>query len=625
MRDAGTVQAQPAGGLLADFSDGPFRCDLDGQCRVHLDRPMPFLVLNRHAGQGSSLARRIAIISPANFTWPASDAGDAHAPGSIADIIEQERPQFGAFLLISLYDLPRDHGLDDESPELEAFRFCLSASADDAAQAAVRRLEAALGQVCIDLRRPEIEFVSQAYAEPGVEALLAHRPGVSHISVGLPQNYRIPGEEGIYPQVFHELEITVFDALLQCVAAFSEHATGEQVAHYRSFGRSAFIEAAVNADRALGQISRSFDFLLGVSPINTVQAFERFRADGCRKAPVFRYRPLPVSPEDQKRRLYAIDIRAAEDPVLETLFREKQLELDRQLMMLQCRNTSDFRLASLMLYGGVEPQLLDHARQILVRYDGSRGPSGTPSAWVDCHVVRRAAEKLVQDYVALLPGFEADIQLREDIAPGLMVSGQSLLISTATRMRRDRMDALLQHEVSVHLLTCVNGNAQGLTIFGTGLAGYEGIQEGLGVFAEYAVGGMTPARMRLLAARVVAVDAMLGDADFVETFRLLHEQYGFSERGAFNIVARVFRSGGLTKDAIYLRGLKQVFDFIAAGNDLDPFWFGKIAERHVPVVNELLSRGMLSPPGVLPAFLSRPEAMRNIERVRTAPSWLQLI
>jgi uncharacterized protein (TIGR02421 family) len=277
-----------------------------------------------------------------------------------------------------------------------------------------------------------------------------------------------------------------------------------------------------------------------------------------------------------------------------------------------------------MLYGPVEPQLLDQAREILQRH-ADQGPRARKDEMVDCHAVQRAAEQLVRDYTAQLPGFRADIQLREDIAPGLMVSGQSLLISTSTRMRRDRMDALLQHEISVHLLTCVNGNAQGLSIFGTGLAGYEGIQEGLGVFAEYAVGGMTAARMRLLAARVLAVDAMLNDANFVETFRLLHDQHGFSDRGAFNITARVYRSGGLTKDAIYLRGLKQVFDFLAGGNDLDPFWVGKIAERHVPMVNELLARGMLSPPGVIPSFLHRPEAIRNIERIRSAPSWLQLI
>ena len=49
------------------------------------------------------------------------------------------------------------------------------------------------------------------------------------------------------------------------------------------------------------------------------------------------------------------------------------------------------------------------------------------------------------------------------------------------------------------------------------------VQEGLGVFAECAVGGLTRARLRVLAARGVAVDAMLRGASIVETFRLLNK------------------------------------------------------------------------------------------------------
>ena len=177
----------------------------------------------------------------------------------------------------------------------------------------------------------------------------------------------------------------------------------------------------------------------------------------------------------------------------------------------------------------------------------------------------------------------------------------------------------------MHVLTCINGRAQGLGIFGDGLAGYEGIQEGLGVFAEFAVDGLTDARLRLLAARVVAVDAMLQGATFTECHRLLADEHGFSHRGAFNIAARVYRSGGLAKDAIYLRGLRAVFDFLATGRDLDPFWFGKIAAHHVPVVDELLARGMLRAPAARPEFLSRPSAQRHVARIREGCSFIDLI
>lgn len=304
----------------------------------------------------------------------------------------------------------------------------------------------------------------------------------------------MPGEDGrIYPQVFHELESTVFDALLRAFAAYLAEATGGKAPQHRSLGRSSYIEAAVVADRELARISHSFDFLLGVSPINTVEQFERCR-DSDLPEPEFHYRPLTVDPGMAKRALYAIDLRAVEDPVLETLFRGKQQELDLQLTMLQCRNTPPFRHASVMLYGGVEADLLADAKAILARVDDA--PPAAGDCRIDAHEVRDAALAMLARYRHKVPAFKAEVCLREDLAPGLMVSGKRVLVSTATRMRRSRLDALLQHEIGVHVLTCINGGQQGLGIFGAGLAGYEGIQEGLGVFAEYLSGGLTASRLR---------------------------------------------------------------------------------------------------------------------------------
>src|SRR3546814_13850723 len=114
-----------------------------------------------------------------------------------------------------------------------------------------------------------------------------------------------------------------------------------------------------------------------------------------------------------------------------------------------------------------------------------------------------------------------------------MVSGRNLLISTATRMQRRRVDALLQHEVSIHLLTFINGDAQGLKIFRTVLAGYEGIQEGLGVFAESAVGGLTIQRSRLLAARVIVVAALIDGSGLIASLPLLRQDTGFGPPPSF--------------------------------------------------------------------------------------------
>lgn len=610
---------------VIDFAGaGAYRKILEGGGRAHVDRPLPFLILNRYSrADPDSLAKNVAATSSAYVTWT-ERACDREGRAAIGAIVRKLREKYERILLVSLYDLPRDENLDDEAPRLESFTFRISTSDDPAAQRAARCLEQALAAIEVDLRHPEIASISKAYFEPGIEELVGDGAGISHISLGLPQNYRVPGEDGIYPQLLHELTIGIFDALLQAFHAFFAAIASNPPTHHRALGRSSFIAAARTVDRKLDGISSAFDFLLSVSPINSRQAFEQFKACKYESPPAFRYRPLTIDPEVAKRRLYAIDLRRVEDPVLETLFAEKRRELDQQLTMLHSRNTPAFRYSSLMLYGPVERPLLDAAKDILDKVEPGGG-SAPDSEMVGAPAIRDAARRLVRGYREINYDFIAQVSLREDIAAGLMVSGRKLLISTATRMRRGRLDALLQHEVSIHLLTYINGNAQGLKIFRSGLAGYEGTQEGLGVFAECAVGALTPVRLRLLAARVVIVDAMIEGAGFIESFRLLREGYGFGARGAFNIAERVYRSGGLSKDAIYLRGFKKVLDLLAGGADLTPFWFGKIAARHVPVVEELELRGLLHRPRVTPEFLARPDAQARIAFMRTNPSLFELI
>lgn len=618
--DAATT-LRPAPRIDIALGSGAFRRTIGATGRAHVDRCLPFLILNRFApGDSDSLATRVATTSPAYVVWPGQ--ADREALAMVAAIAGRRNETRPRMLLVSLYDLARDEWLDDTDPELERFVCRIGVSADPAARAAAHCLEEALAKLSVDLRTCTIQHTPDGWFEPGIETLLQEERWLSHISLGLPQNYRVPGDNGIYPQLLHELTVGVFDALLQGCRAFIAAANPPAPRSHRALGRSAFIDAARKVDRKLFRIAKSFDFLLSVSPIDTAAAHDRFRAGGYDEEPVFHYRPLTVDPDVAKRALYAIDLRQVEDPVLETLFAEKRRELDQQFTMLACRNTPGFRYASLMLYGTVEPALRDAARDILanVRQHGARS-----DGVADAHAVCVAARDLIGRYRAANPAFRAKVGIRKDIAAGLMVSGHELMVSADTNMPEHRLPALLQHEISVHLLTCVNGAAQGLKIFESGLAGYEGVQEGLGVFAECAVGGMTAARLRLLAARVLVVDAMIDGAGFIDAFRLLHDEHGFSARGAFNIVARVYRSGGLAKDAIYLRGLKEVLDLLAAGCDLAPFWVGKIAARHLPIVEELSARGLLRPALSIPAFLDDPQARQRIEALRVIDSFADLL
>ena len=84
------------------------------------------------------------------------------------------------------------------------------------------------------------------------------------------------------------------------------------------------------------------------------------------------------------------------------------------------------------------------------------------------------------------------------------------------------------------------------------------------------VGGLSRSRMRVLAARVVGAHHMLDGASFIDTFRTLNRNYEFSQRTAYTIAMRLYRGGGLTKDAVYLRGLLQILRYLREGGELEP-------------------------------------------------------
>lgn len=595
MSDAATMPELHPG------EQGALRQPIGDGGRVHLDRWLPFLVVHRGDGGIGSLARRVAVNSPAYMVWAPDD--DALALPLLARLTAATEERLGAApLVFVLSDQPRPL-VSGKAPWLPKFMVEIGERGSPATGRSVTALEQAIEAICVDLRHCTVE--RDAAGAP-FDVPLA----VPAISLSLP-SIHLRADGGVYPQLEHELSVAFGDALLRAACAFLDDGQRTPPVHYRALGRQAFLAAAKSADRKLAKVARSFDFLLSVSPINTGEAFDRFLAARGEEPPHFRYRPLSVDPDHAKRTLYDIDLSILEDPLLERLLSEKRREIDQQLTMLATRNTPAFRPASTMLYGMVEPELLEDAHGLLEA--STSAPPGGES--VEAEEIASAARGLVDAYAALDERFAAEVEIRDDVS-GLMVSGPKLMVGRDSIMPAHRLDALLAHEVSVHLLTFFNGQAQGLKIFRSGLANYEGVQEGLGVFAEWAVDGLTRTRLRLLAGRVVAVDAMQRGADFIEVNRSLVRDHGFRRRGAFGIAARVFRSGGMAKDAIYLRGFRQVVDLVASGASLAPFWLGKIAPGHAPAIEELLLRGLVHQPLFTPEFLSRPATQARIARLR---------
>jgi uncharacterized protein (TIGR02421 family) len=377
--------------------------------------------------------------------------------------------------------------------------------------------------------------------------------------------------------------------------------------------------ADLAVDRQLADISDSFRFLLDVTPVNAEMARDLFLAS-MDDEPDFEYRALEDDPDVLRAELHAVDIGSVADHTLAHLVTAKRRELELKIDMLAARGAPDFRALSIELYGTVSPALLEHAEQLLDTLDPWEPEDRT---WLDSHAVARMAEEELDHYRLLDPDLSVHVEIRPDVS-GMMVADGNLLISPSIRVWVGRVVALLHHEIGTHVVTYVNGCHQPLRLLAGGLAGYEETQEGLALLAEHLCGGLTASRLRHIAARVVSVHRMVEGA----TFRELHDELvagGFSEVVAYRMAVRVFRSGGFTKDLVYLRGLLALLDHLAAGHDLEVLLLGKMPLSAAPLIEALRERGVLAEPRLRPRYLEDPSAGRRVAELRQPRSVVDLL
>ncbi len=609
------------------------RRNLPGQGRLRIDRQLPFLCVYRSPPDDDPGTQEL-VTSEAAYLHasgaPKYHAGIQKLCQQISDTMQEH---FGLFLLIEIWaqpdstaptpsDAPRVEDVDAGSPDFEVF-----CSEWSSLPATAEGFQSALEDITIMDRsaRVAIREVTQVQPPGRLPFNLScnHAASAGCVSVGIAVRpvYRSPAGQELYPMLLQELRSQLAWALRKAISQFTGATARGRVPHYHTLGPTALVQAVRLVDQQLCEVSESFDFLLQVTPINADQAWIDFQASGFTSEPMFQYRPLPYRINLLKRQLFDIEIERIEDPTLAYLFWQKQDEVDCELTALRHLDTPDFLHSSRQLYGDAEEELVSLAKSILQRSPSPLPTSPAASAaqrtvTVTLDEVVRQAREEIEYYQQQQSEFKATVEVCDHIASGIMVSHHRLLIADSLRLPAERVAPLLHHEIGTHLLTYFNGRLQPFRQLYAGLAGYEELQEGLAVLAEYLTGGLTANRLRSLAGRVLAAQSMTAGTGFQDTFAMLHETYGLSARKSFVTTLRAYRGGGMTKDVIYLRGLRDLLDYLAGGHDLEPLYVGKLGLQHLPYVQEMRRRGILKPPGVLPRFWNQPDARKRLDTCR---------
>jgi uncharacterized protein (TIGR02421 family) len=597
--------------------------------RLHIDRQLPFLCVYRRPADMPDPGTDILIKGEASYLVTTSSVrAKRDNTALITGIVEVLSRGPGAFLIIEVWSRTEPVSVIDEMNGRTAPSFRILVPPDRIPVETIQSLKNGLAQIVVSKKKAEVatSYAKRTWPEhypPLLPARDINRFNCYQIGLEVSPIFRDPVTREIFPFVLRKLHRGISSAIKKSAYQFSHKQTSLRPESYKSLGRRAVVKAVWEVDEKLAAISNELEFLLLVTPVNIEQSWHNFIKKHHEKEPVFYYRPIPVDPSLIKRQLYSIPFDRIEDPALSAIFHDKLIELELKLSMLMNRNTRNFFYGSMQLFGDLDEEITDLASRIVDRISPRSHEPGK-GLRVNATGFAERARREMDYYRGTAPWMESEVIIRDDIT-GLMVSNGNLYIGKRVSIPESRVEALINHEVGTHVLTYINGRDQPFQQLYCGLAGCDELQEGLAVLSEYLVGGLSPPRIRLLAGRVLAAGSLIDGATFIDTFRELHDRHGFSHRAAYSITSRIHRSGGFTKDSVYLRGLVNLVRFLRAGGDLTPLLVGKVSIGDIAVINELQHRKVLKPTLLMPGYIDSGQARKRLEDLRNGSQIFNLI
>jgi uncharacterized protein (TIGR02421 family) len=397
-----------------------------------------------------------------------------------------------------------------------------------------------------------------------------------------------------YPLVLEKIQQNLYVAVINAVKAFSKKL------QYKSTNKVTIqptnIEPIVSrVDQKLYKIAKYIETLHYVNPINIQQEKKRFLTQRGYE-PQFCYRQLKIDPYEIKEQLYRLPVSQIHDPQLRQLYRSVINTYATKIEMLAHIGKPDFLYNSLRYYGKPSQRDIDNALFLLHAKPFDIG--------------QFSAEKYTAEQVR--PRFEAaakamnlpcKVVVSSKLVAKAMVdnSRSTLLINKNAKFTEFDLNALIHHELGVHMVTTVNARQQPLKVFALGLPGNTFTQEGLAIYNEYRFGCINLKRLQQLSLRVFAVEMMATGHNFHYVFQRLTDDFCLGVDEAFGICTRVFRGGGFTKDYLYLSGFRDIVA-LAKQRSIDNLYIGKTGLKFIDTIDSLIDRGLLKKPENLPEF-----------------------
>ena len=394
-----------------------------------------------------------------------------------------------------------------------------------------------------------------------------------------------------FPKIIKALQQSLKKAILNNANFFNQkHSNWAHQAKAKLLDKT--MDASIlKVDKALFGLLKGFELLAFVNPINNTQEKKRFFKNKYTEQPEFKYKPIQINPFELKQELSNLRVQDISDVSIRHLYESVINSYFDKIDLLASLDTPKFLYNSLRYFGRPSKKDIQNAHYFLHLPEVSGEPKRSPSLGVEEAMV--SFKKGLERY-----GFQSKIEKSKRVISQVMVlnAKKTILFRPDAKFTRNQINALVEHEIGVHMVTTMNSNAQKLHLFNLGLPVNTMTQEGLAILAEYLSGNISMKRLKKLAYRVIVVDMMCSGADFIECFNFLVNDHGLDQDDAFSLVTRIFRGGGFTKDYLYLSGFVKILRFWQNDNDLEPLLVGKTSLDFYHTINEMIQREMVQKP-----------------------------
>lgn len=393
-----------------------------------------------------------------------------------------------------------------------------------------------------------------------------------------------------YPVIIQTIAKGMKNAILNDAARFANEYCNIKVKRKARLLNSDLQPELIKLDKELHQIVKNFEILGYVNPMNIEAEKKKFFRSNFSNNPAFKYRPLMIDPHVFKSKMYRLDVDVIEDVHIRQIYVDIINAYADKVDMLSTLGTENFLYNSLRYFG--EPSESDMANANFLLYCEEL-PQFKDEEMLPSTEVKKIFLEEGEKY-----GFKFKVEVVSSIpSDALVINSKRLMqLKKGAMFTPTRLKALLNHEIGVHMVTTMNAQEQPLRFLSLGLPKNTYTQEGLAIMSEYYSGCLTVTRLKELGLRVQAVKSLTKGNDFKTTFNQLYEEHKVDPDKLFYLVTRVYRGGGFTKDYLYMRGFRRVLQMTARGTKMDNLFLGKTNHHYLPILNELVDRGILNKP-----------------------------